>query len=110
MSSDRWGRLRNVRRPDILKNVSLRNELLCWSVVGGTAVREQLRSARLNVLVLAAWLCSHTHTHTHTRARGHARRTSDVRGSMARAFPNKRYTSARSFSPYMRACTTVEFS
>jgi len=31
--------------------------------VGGTAVWEQLRSAGLNVLYLAAWLCSHTHTH-----------------------------------------------
>jgi len=78
-------------------------------------VREQLRSAGLlTVLYLAVWLCSlsHSHTHTHT-THARARRTSGVRVIMARAFPNKSYTNARSFSPYMRArmyCTTVELT
>jgi len=82
-------------RPDILKNVSLRNELLCWTSSWRNCGARAAKVGGSYVLHLAAWLCSHTHTHTH--------RTSDVRGIMALAFPNKSYTIARSFSPYLRA-------
>jgi hypothetical protein len=77
LSRGRRGRLRNIWRPDILENVSLRNELLCWSELAELRCES---SKGQQILTYCAWQrgCAHTHTHTH--------RTSDVRGIMARAF------------------------
>ena len=80
----------------MLKNVSLRNELLCLGCernCGARAAEVSRSSYRTELGSVAVLSLSLSHTC----------RTSDLRVIMARAFPNKSYTNARSFSPYMRA-------
>ena len=98
-------RLRHVigGRPDILKNVSLRNELLCWTLSWRNCGARAAKVGGSYVLHLAAWLCSHTHTHTH--------RTSDVRASWhsrsrIRVMPMR----VHFHRICARACTAVELT